>query len=171
MRKAIVAIPVLAVLVLTACGPDVPEAAPEVSPAATAGSTRVSGEHAGAYELADRVDQKGWDVKVDERDGGIAFEGTEDQMDQYQCDMEECMSRHDDGTDLKDFTAEQWDEYCEAESERAECLREQGVNVPRMPSRQAFIDSFGTSEPWIAYSFVGEVSEDEWCRLNRACPQ
>lgn len=138
---------------------------------ASASENGTDSQYSESHELAACVNKNGWDVTVDERDGGIAFEGTEAQMDQYQRDMEACMSENEDEVPFEDFTSEQWDEYYQAETDRAACLRGEGVKVPDIPSQQAFIDSFQGDEPWTAYSFVGEVSEDDWYRLNEACPQ
>lgn len=162
----------LGLLILVGCSSEPSaDAEPSSSSAPVAEQDMASSQYSESHELAACVNEKGWDVTVDERDGGIAFEGTEAQMDQYQQDMEACMSESEDEVAFEDFTTEQWDEYYQAETDRAACLRDEGVNVPEIPSQQAFIDSFQGDEPWTAYSFVGEVSEDDWYRLNEACPQ
>lgn len=120
--------------------------------------------------LADCLNEKGWDVTLNEATGGVGFEGTTEQMDQYEIDQAECMPE-DDSIPLSEFTSEQWTALYQAELETAECLRAEGVSVEEAPSEQVFIDRYQSSEPWMSYTFVGEVSSDRWDELNMLCPQ
>ena len=127
--------------------------------------------HAPARAFAACINEKGWDVKVDESDGSLPFEGTPAQMDQYQQDVAECTERQAPTIKQNDFSAEQWAGFYEEEVSRAECLRAEGINIPDVPSLQAFIDGALGSAPWTAYSFVTGQSEENWKRLNAICPQ
>jgi hypothetical protein len=50
------------------------------------------------------------------------------------------------------------------------CLEAEGYEIPSPPSEQTFIDSYWTAA-WIPYNFVEVTSDEEWTRLNAACPQ
>jgi len=58
--------------------------------------------------------------------------------------------------------------------ELAECLRQQGYDIPQAPSEETWIDSWPTG-PWSPYNALalptGQAGQDEWDRLNVACPQ
>jgi hypothetical protein len=51
------------------------------------------------------------------------------------------------------------------------CLAKEGYKTTEPPSRQAFLDAYGTSEMWAPYNIVSHPGQDEWNRINRACPQ
>ncbi|MBF0671341.1 MAG: hypothetical protein IR160_02000 [Salinibacterium sp.] len=51
------------------------------------------------------------------------------------------------------------------------CLEDEGFRIPRAPSLQVFIDSYGTPDAWTPYaSLVGQPIVG-WIELNDACPQ
>ena len=51
------------------------------------------------------------------------------------------------------------------------CLEREGIEVIEPPSRQAFKDSLLSPDSWSPYLAVDVRGQDEWTRLNRACPQ
>ena len=51
------------------------------------------------------------------------------------------------------------------------CLEREGIEVIEPPSRQAFKDSLLSPDSWSPYVDVDIRGQDEWTRLNRACPQ
>lgn len=51
------------------------------------------------------------------------------------------------------------------------CLEREGIEVTEPPSRQAFKDSLLTVDSWTPYLAVDIRGQEEWNRLNRACPQ
>lgn len=51
------------------------------------------------------------------------------------------------------------------------CLEREGIDVIEPPSRQAFKDSLQSPDSWSPYLAVGIPGQEEWTRLNRACPQ
>lgn len=55
--------------------------------------------------------------------------------------------------------------------ETADCLRREGYDVGDAPSMETWVESWPTG-PWSPYdSIPPSVSDDEWDRLNVACPQ
>lgn len=54
--------------------------------------------------------------------------------------------------------------------ESKRCLEDLGYEISDPPSEDAFVESY-TTGPWHPYSDVPDVSEAEWERLNRECPQ
>jgi hypothetical protein len=52
------------------------------------------------------------------------------------------------------------------------CLKAEGYEVIEPPSRQVFLDTYGTKDMWSPYRWVSnDGGQDEWERINRACPQ
>lgn len=51
----------------------------------------------------------------------------------------------------------------------APCLEAEGYAVPDIPSRGTFLDSYA-STGWNPYVSVETPSQDEWYRINLACP-
>ena len=52
------------------------------------------------------------------------------------------------------------------------CLQAEGYEVTEPPSRQVFLDTYGTADMWSPYRWVKpDGGQDEWERINRACPQ
>lgn len=51
------------------------------------------------------------------------------------------------------------------------CLEREGIDVIEPPSRQVFKDSLQSPDSWSPYLAVDIRGQDEWTRLNRACPQ
>lgn len=52
-----------------------------------------------------------------------------------------------------------------------ECLEAEGHPGDPPPSRDVFVEQYPTGPEWWPYRAVGEVSEEEWERLNEVCPQ
>ncbi len=50
------------------------------------------------------------------------------------------------------------------------CLETEGYDISEPPSEDAFVESYDTG-PWSPYLDIPDVSETEWERLNRECPQ
>jgi hypothetical protein len=52
------------------------------------------------------------------------------------------------------------------------CLEAHGIAVSSPPSRQVFIDTYGTDDMWIPYASVSHtIADADWLALNTACPQ
>lgn len=51
------------------------------------------------------------------------------------------------------------------------CLEREGIDVIEPPSRQAFKDSLLSPDSWTPYLAVDIRGQEEWNRINRACPQ
>jgi hypothetical protein len=65
-------------------------------------------------------------------------------------------------------TAEQlYDLYLEA----AACLEAEGYPIPEPPTRDSWVDAYPGRVLWHPHSFVPNVGEETWLRLNRVCPQ
>ena len=61
-----------------------------------------------------------------------------------------------------------WETIYRRVLDTAACLEAEGHNVPDPPTLDAFIDSDGDWDPYLA---VDDVSNDEWNRLLGVCPQ
>jgi hypothetical protein len=51
-----------------------------------------------------------------------------------------------------------------------ECLNDAGFSVPDPPTKQSFVEQYGSSVPWTAYQEVN-VTEQAWQDINEQCPQ
>jgi len=63
---------------------------------------------------------------------------------------------------------EEWRAVYRRKLDTAACLEAEGHDVPEAPSLEAFIDSGGEWDPYLA---VEDVPYDEWNRLLATCPQ
>ena len=123
--------------------------------------------------MAACLKKAGWDVVVG-TDGSISPVGgvPVSQSGAYDEEVAACEEPlSSDITPLEDLTTSQWADLYHQESETAECLRAQGVDVPAIPSQATFEDRYKGDDPWTSYRFVGAVDESTWNALNSACPQ
>lgn len=53
------------------------------------------------------------------------------------------------------------------------CVQAEGYDVPPAPSLQTYVSTYGQPGSWNPYELVAEaaISEEEWRRINRLCPQ
>lgn len=52
------------------------------------------------------------------------------------------------------------------------CLERLGYSITEPPSREAWIESYDSpGGPWLPHAQLPPMSEAEWERVNRACPQ
>jgi hypothetical protein len=51
------------------------------------------------------------------------------------------------------------------------CLHNHGVPLTNAPSERTFADTYAATGGWTPYSEVTDVSESEWVKLNKDCPQ
>lgn len=157
----------LAALVVVLSGCASAQTDPQQSASAAGSMEQQTAQNALVACLADA----GWSVEVD-ADGGIFVPGgvPDEQFPTYQAAIETCtVSRQSGVPQLADLSAADWTRLYELESKTAECLRAEGVDVPAIPSEQAFIEQYRSSEPWTSYGFVGSVDEGVWGALNASC--
>ncbi|GAB3615907.1 hypothetical protein GCM10027416_04640 [Okibacterium endophyticum] len=160
----------VALVMLTGCAVTEPAGEPSSTLSQPQAGDSFAEKYPDSQTLADCLNEKGWDVTLNEATGSVEFEGTTEQMDQYEIDQAECMPE-DDSIPLEELTSEQWTALYEMELETAECLRAEGIEIEEAPSEQVFIDRYKSSDPWTSYTFVGDVSSDRWDELNTLCPQ
>ncbi|MBX9717628.1 MAG: hypothetical protein K2X36_02150 [Microbacteriaceae bacterium] len=113
----------------------------------------------------------GWDVALDPVTGSTDIELPEDQFDSYVKARTTCVEAVETQFPVSPLTDAQMREIYDYEVWLSECLRGEGVTVPEIPSSQAFIDAYRGGEPWLSYSFVGDVNEETYRSLMLACPQ
>lgn len=118
---------------------------------------------------------KGWTVRYDDQDGGRGYSSVIDdsQSDQFDADTKACKKQVGWTEPVIDhhWTDEEWQDIYADEQQVAQCLRDEGYDVPEVPSFQEWRDRYGTDDHWSAYGFVPNVDQQEWKRLNLACPQ
>jgi hypothetical protein len=154
---------VVAVSAVSGCSGGDPAPVPPTSTGAADGGTQA---------LVDCMRERGWDATFDESDGSMLVTDVPDaQSEQYARDNLECQAQAGIDADPAALTDDQLHELYQHEVATAECLRGEGVDVPEPSSEQAFHDAYASGSAFSAYAAVGNVSEDEWNRLNAACPQ
>ncbi len=124
----------------------------------------------------DCVRDRGWEIVVEE-DGWSAPGVTEAQFETYSADVEECSQLHQTVQALEDISPEEWQTGYAETVESAQCLRDEGYDIPETPSFQAWQDSYFAdregSEQWVPWLFVpvDSLSTEEWRELEETCPQ
>lgn len=163
-------------LALTGCtaGGDKPETTTpppsQASPSGGDGSMKA---------VADCMVEAGWDVKVNVDASGnesLDAEYPTDQADQYNQALDTCRAASGIGADTPPMTAEEAGRYFDALSETAQCMTDEGFDVPPAPSRQSFIDAATRGKfIWTPYDGFtggqnGEMDSEGLMRANKACP-
>jgi hypothetical protein len=116
--------------------------------------------------------ERGWNITT-EADGWGVTDLAASQVDAYEADAAACQDATGMATmDPLPDTPERMRRLYAYEVELAECLRDQGVDVPPAPSEQAFIDRYQTDDAWFAYAFADPASygPDRWAALESTCP-
>lgn len=150
--------------ILTSC-----TATPEVSSPPV---TEIGGENDKVVrDIVDCLHESGWAVELDELTDSYEFVGSASQADAYGAARDACVTEATAGATFAPLTDEQLSEIYEYEAWTAECLRNEGVDVPQIPSEQEFTDRYRSTDPWLAYNFIGERSESSYRALLEACPQ
>jgi len=155
----------VALVVLAGCSRSDDSSSPEASPTPSA--------EKGTEAVARCLTEQGWDVQYDELENSIAWSGTSmEQSEAYDAAYAECSEQFgEEVIGYDEFTDAMWQDLYSQETETAECLREQGIDVPQVPSFETFVQTYPTEEAWTSYQFVPSSSESSWRELNRLCPQ
>lgn len=118
---------------------------------------------------------RGWEIVVDSE--GFGAPGIpEAQFDAYVADVDECTRLNETIEPLEDIPPERWEKAYADTVESAQCLRDQGYDIPETPSLQAWRDSYfvddGASQ-WVPWGFVPvpSMSGSELRALEAICPQ
>jgi len=120
--------------------------------------------------------ERGWDIEVREDESWYAPGVSEEQYDAYVADTNECREANETIEQPEDVSAERWKNGYDAVLASAECLRDQGYDIPKAPSFQAWKDTFFVGDganQWLPWSFVPvpSMSADEFTSLEENCPQ
>lgn len=155
---------------IAGCGSDETQSAP-----APAAPNTATDRFAPQREVASCLRESGWAVDFSESDGSYEVTGVpEAQSSQFQADELACGDKFlPDAVGVSEVTPEQWTQMYTAELGVAECLRQEGYDVPEAPTEQSFVDSYvsGTGKPWSPYASVPALGDSEWKKLNTTCPQ
>lgn len=121
--------------------------------------------------MIDCLREAGWDVAFDPLTGTTEIELPEEQFAVYSEARNACVEEVEKDFPISPLTDAQMDEIYDYEVWLSDCLRAEGVPVPSIPSSQAFIDAYRAGDPWLSYSFIGDVDEETYRTLLTACPQ
>jgi len=152
-------------LLVTACATDVPSAGPP-----PLSSIKEKQDKTTAMMVACLSDA-GWEVDHDSVTGTVDIELPKDQFERYSEARRACIGEVEKLFPAEPLTEKQLDEIYEYEMWLAECLRGEDVPVEQLPSSQAFKDAYRSGDPWLSYSFIGDVSEEKYRALSETCPQ
>jgi hypothetical protein len=116
----------------------------------------------------------GFPVTIIPPGDGISFQGiSPEQNGEAAATLEACMA----GLNLPPYhppSREVMERQYQQVLELAECLRQEGYDIPQAPSEETWIESWSTGT-WSPYNDLalptGQAGQDEWDRLNVACPQ
>ena len=138
------------------------------------------------FKTAECLQADGWDVTIDYRRGLEGYETSvsTDQEDALTTAEAECQSKFParEQTPMEEWGDEEWQDAYDSELTTAECLRNEGYEVPEAPSLETYreglmsppesgeVPTTSASSPWSAYRDIN-VGKSEWERLNMACPQ
>jgi hypothetical protein len=164
----------VAIGVLAGCSPQAdPDTAAEAAPAgASSSATRFYEPDESQRLVFECLDTQGWEVTFQERDHSIGATVSAAEWERYEQAMDQCRQKFPvEVLPPSEWTQEQWDWMYAAESRTAECLRREGYSVPRIPSKEIYIERYTTTDRWSAYSSVGPADDSEWQAINNTCPQ
>jgi hypothetical protein len=118
--------------------------------------------------------ERGFDATIDPADGALAGVYPTDQKEVFQETLEECMSGAglDTGAEKPTVLDADYERLFKAYVETAECLAREGFETSAPPSLQVFIESDGGA--WHPYDVIAHdrnLSDTDWQRANRLCPQ
>ena len=125
-----------------------------------------------ASTLSNCMNRAGFDTRV--QGGGVAYSSLpKEQQETYALAFYVCSVEYPiDPVDSAPLsTAEMRFLYSYLTGPLTNCLKEHGASVSSPPSEQTFADSYSSTGGWTPYSGVTDVSQAEWAKLNKACPQ
>lgn len=105
--------------------------------------------------MADCMRERGWDVEIDEVQGGFGASVPEDQNDLYTAAIDECTDSI--GVDVQPPSTDEWRELYDIRVAAVECLESHGIHVA-VPSWTEFEASATTNSEW--HPFIG-LTESE----------
>jgi uncharacterized protein YqgV (UPF0045/DUF77 family) len=117
------------------------------------------------------LNDEGWQVELDALTDSFEYVGPEEQLDAFRAAREACREQVTAGMTFPPLDDEQLAEIYEYEKWTAECLRVEGVEVPAIPSLQEFSERYRSSDPWLAYNYLGNVGESTFRAMLEKCPQ
>lgn len=94
-----------------------------------------------------------------------------DQLAQSEAAAEQCLAEVDQRYPRTPPPTKE-EEY-NAQNEVAECLRENGYEIPPAPTLETWIDSFSdpSQDPWLPYAFLPRLGREAWAEVSKLCPQ
>jgi hypothetical protein len=120
--------------------------------------------------LAGCLAEKGWTVEVS-ADGGITFEGPDEQLEPYREAKSSCMDELGFARpEAPPITLEMLEAAYAMQVDTLQCLRDEGYDeLSDPPSLQSYIDA---NAQWTPYAELPlQISEEDWMQLQVACPQ
>lgn len=162
----------IVVIALASCAPT--GQAQQKGGADSSPSTGVEGQaDPSVVALAECLRDKGWSVVI--HDGGVGPTSLpSDQVETYSADMNSCMAEFEAGVDKSPPRADQLKDLYRSELATRDCLARNGYSSATAPSSEsAYVAAVaaGAVPPWSAYGAVGQISLNEFRRLERLCPQ
>lgn len=188
-----VAVVVMAVLA-TACSPSAPSAPTDVAsevdlgtdPAGNSGAESGDGgedfKPIGAEEnndwvrkMVDCLNGAGFSAEAFEGSQGIlGFQntgGTQEQVSAWSKGITRCEAKVGKAPEIPRFTADQLAHLYDFYVSQRDCLTSEGLTISGPPSRETFVETYYSSDPWGPYADVDRVSPTTLSELEDKCPQ
>lgn len=149
-----------------------------------AGSQQPAGEYRpiGAEEsnawvrkMVDCLNQGGFKAEAFESSPGImGFQQAgqaQQQADAWSAGIAKCQERVGDPPEIPRFDDAQLSNLYDFYLRQADCMESQGYTISEPPSRDTFVSTYYSGDPWGPYSDIGQVSPTTMSELERVCPQ
>ncbi|WP_296137596.1 hypothetical protein [uncultured Tessaracoccus sp.] len=121
------------------------------------------------------VEEDGWELEVDrvERSFTVAGGVPEEQQQAWEATRKRCEEQFA-GQKEPQFESRddpRWPEAHELQRQLAECLRNEGYEIPEPPTLDVFVDQAMAGDWWLAWAHLPELDETAHRHLMEVCPE
>ncbi len=108
------------------------------------------------------MDEQGWDTRVT-ADGGLSASIPDEQLEQYQHDLDECAARFGYDEPPPPLTRQEAEAYYDELVQATECVRELGYPTPEPASKQATVEALmrGEGPPWLPHERLLDTDDGD----------
>lgn len=125
-------------------------------------------------KMVDCLQQAGFSAKAFESSQGmLGFQNTAatQQADAWSKGITRCETQVGAAPELPRFTTEQLGRLYDFYLRQMDCLTAEGFTISEPPSRDTFVATYYSSDPWGPYADVGRISPTTLSELETKCPQ
>lgn len=125
-------------------------------------------------KMVDCLQAAGFSAKAfDSSQGMLGFQNTAatQQADAWSKGISRCETKVGSAPELPRFTPEQLGLLYDFYLRQMDCLTGEGFTISEPPSRDTFVATYYSSDPWGPYADVGRISPTALSELETKCPQ